>query len=275
MVADQSSTGERLRTRALRRLSQAPQKLEQAAKKESLLLFANDDPPAAFPVAVIEDLIRSGLVRKTNQGTLDLTDTGRAHVVRMQSRDAPFANQHRAIEPKEVSTSQGVETVLFNAAESPLALLARRKSKDGRPFLSGEEIEAGERLRRDYTYGQVVSETGVNLEARVGAGGKGGRRNTQADLTDTAVAARQRVDAALAAVGPELAGVLVDVCCFLKRLTIVETERQWPARSAKIVLKTALAALARHYVPGAANTGKQARVYRWGTADYRPQMRGK
>ncbi len=61
------------------------------------------------------------------------------------------------------------------------------------------------------------------------------------------MAARQRLRLALDACGGELAGVLLDLCCFLKPLETVEHERGWPARSGKVILKLALSALMRHY----------------------------
>jgi hypothetical protein len=78
------------------------------------------------------------------------------------------------------------------------------------------------------------------------------------------VAARQRVHQALNAVEPEFSGLLLDVCCFLKRLEDVERERAWPVRSGKIVLQLALERLARHYGLAAETCGpSRARIRTW------------
>ncbi len=96
---------------------------------------------------------------------------------------------------------------------------------------------------------------------------------TDADLQDNVAGARERVRRALTAVGPELAGVLIDVCCHLKGLEEAERAAGWPQRSGKVVLQLALTRLARHYGIDPAVARSEARapsVRHWGSDDYRP-----
>jgi hypothetical protein len=94
-------------------------------------------------------------------------------------------------------------------------------------------------------------------------------------MSDAVLAAKLRVERALSAVGPELSGVLIDVCCHLRGLEEVERAVGWPLRSAKVVLSMALSALARHYGIVASATDRDdahGRIRRWGSHDYRPSL---
>lgn len=89
------------------------------------------------------------------------------------------------------------------------------------------------------------------------------------------MAAAERVRRALAAVGPELSGILFDVCCHLKGLEVAERAKGWPQRSGKIVLQLALQRLAGHYGmdrPQYPAAGPRAVIRHWGTGDYRPAI---
>lgn len=162
----------------------------------------------------------------------------------------------------------------FNPDESPLAWLVRRKDKDGRSLLSQAEFDAGERLRADFYFAQMTPQVTANWSGvAVEAGVKRGAPGFALELNDTIVAARERVRLALRAAGPELSGILIDVCCYLKGLESLEKASGWPQRSGKIVLQIALARLARHY--GLVRDEPAARdapvhVRHWGTGDFRP-----
>jgi hypothetical protein len=152
----------------------------------------------------------------------------------------------------------------FDEAESPLIWLARRKGIDGRPLIEPHQLQAGERLRVDFTMAQMMPRTTSNWQAPI-AGRH--RDRTSGHLSDRVIAARQRLRHALDAVGPEFSGLLIDICCFLKKLDTVERERQWPARSAKVVLQLALERLARHYGYGAEIRGKAIAAMQSWSAD--------
>lgn len=119
---------------------------------------------------------------------------------------------------------------------------------------------AGERLRSDMTRAQMTPRVTASWETPVSAGNGGRLRQEPGDM---AMAARQRVSRALAAAGDEFAGVLVDVCGFLKGLEQVEKERGWPARSGKLILRMALARLAAHYGLAAARGPERASTRAW------------
>lgn len=157
-----------------------------------------------------------------------------------------FRAQHLVLSEREIMTEAGTASVIVNDSESPLAWLARRKGRDGRAMISPDQFIAGEKLRADFTRGNLTPRVTSNWSAPSG-GGSRGSGGSAGEMTDLIVASRQRVRLALQACGPEFSGLLMDVCCFLRGLEDVEHERGWPPRSAKVVLQLALDRLARHY----------------------------
>lgn len=161
----------------------------------------------------------------------------------------------------------------MNDAESPLAWLRRRKDRDGEALISQTQFDAGERLRADFWFAQMTPRVTVNWASATPAqrGRRSGMSYRGESIQDATAAARERVRRALGAVGPELAGILIDVCCHLKGLEAAERHAGWPQRSGKVVLQLALTRLARHY--GIERTGQGQRsgaVRHWGADDFRP-----
>jgi hypothetical protein len=203
-------------------------------------------------------LIDANLARRNAAGAIEITPAGRAHLTRLNAAQQhngidPFLAQHAAIARRE-GGEPGDGALLVNESESPLAWLARRKGRDGRAMIEPHHFLAGERLRADFTRAQMMPRTTSNWESPVRSRGDAG---ATMHFSDAAIAARQRINHAMAAAGPEFSGLLLDVCCFLKGLEDIEQERRWPARSAKVVLQLALDRLARHYGLEAQALGKQ------------------
>ncbi|MBY0559466.1 DUF6456 domain-containing protein [Hyphomicrobium sp.] len=185
--------------------------------------------------------------------------------------------QVRSSRARSVSQSAEHQAPERNLAESPLAWLARRKDKDGQPMLTDAEFDAGEKLRADFWFAQMTPRVTTNWSSFLsGGGGTRGAPDIGPDIRDSVIAAHERVKRALAAVGPDLAGVLIDVCCHLKGLEASEKASGWPQRSGKIILQIALRQLARHYgmlpPPPEANDHRPVRVRHWGASDYRPAI---
>lgn len=171
--------------------------------------------------------------------------------------------RHLSLNDRVVDTPAGRRHVIVNDAESPLAWLARRRGRDGRALIAPHQFQAGERLRADFTRAQMMPRTTADWSRPISSERRGPSGGV-ADFTEATIAARQRVNAALEAVGPEFSGLLIDLCCFLKGLEDLERVRGWPARSAKVVLQLALDRLARHYgYLAEAHGGKAAPVRTW------------
>ncbi len=177
---------------------------------------------------------------------------------RRRSGTAPTAARQQAAQTRRVGVDGQPMQVLVDLAESPLAWLARRRDKAGHPMISDLQFLAGERLRVDFTRAGLTPRVTTDWSA-LGSSGGGG----PATFSDAVLNAKARLTAALVAVGPELSGVLLDVCCFLKGLEAVEGERQWPARTAKVVLGLGLDRLARHYGLTGEAHGRPARTRAW------------
>jgi hypothetical protein len=190
-------------------------------------------------------LVAADLAQHTDKG-LVITAAGRAHVLRHAGADDPFRAQHLSLARRLVATPDGCAELTVDDGESPLAWLARRKGRDGRPLIEAVQWQAGERLRGDFTRAHLTPRVTSSWDASAARGRRGANAGA-ASFADTVVAARERVRRALDAVGPEFAGLLLDVCCFLKGLEDVERERRWPPRSAKVVVQLGLDRLARHY----------------------------
>jgi Domain of unknown function (DUF6456) len=160
----------------------------------------------------------------------------------------------------------------FNDAESPLAWLRSRTSKSGKPLIGDAQFLAGERLRADYERSCLERRTTSSWDISQSAGGSSGNR--AADLTDAMIAARQSFHAALDAVGPELSGMLVQICCLSAGIEQAERLLDMPQRAGKAVLSLALTSLARHYGFLKQATGSQRgmAIGHWATEDYRPAI---
>lgn len=205
----------------------------------------------AFPAPLLAVCARHGLIR-LERNTCHTLPPARALLKRLiTGADLGFAAQHGLIEQAERLVEGEVRLVTVNSTDNALSALSRLKERDGTPWFPSLALRAGDRLLADFTFGGLQPRVTAPWEPRLG-GGKRAGPGAAADLSDHATDARARVAKAMRALGPDLSGVALDVCCFSKGLELVERERQWPARSAKLMLRTALMTLARHYgLPGA------------------------
>lgn len=227
--------------------------------------------PRLVPRRIAKALIASGLLTPSARDMWAATPEMESWLKRFETGADGFREQHSIFLPVPGNPSREAR---INPSECPVARLAQRKQSDGSAYLTPDLVEAADRLRHDFERGNLNPSVTMNWSSTSTASGRRRHRDEVDRLTDMALASRARLRKALKAVGPEFADLLMDVCCFLKGLEIVESERRWPARSAKLVLRLALKSLARHYgfAPEATGPAKTSRHGHGRATGYRPTI---
>jgi hypothetical protein len=255
---------------AVRKLTQGGSFLESldAAGEYRLQVQGKATPGVCVSAAAVAEALSRGLVARHDNRVV-VTEAGAKWVKRMLADTEPFRAQHLRLSASPSGRLAEAGKPLLNEAESPLAWLRRRKDKAGREMITQEQFAAGERLRSDFTFAGLEPRVTASWNA-AGAATRQSRGPHGFEMREEVLAARERVQRALKAVGPELSGILLDVCCYLKGLEEVEREHAWPQRSGKLVLQFGLAALARHY--GFGRSDRRGRIVHWGEDGYRPTL---
>lgn len=253
--------------RILRRLNEPGAVLAVAGDLDKAVVLKGTVRTAVLERAVAQAFAMKDWIAVTASGRVvsyAITSAGRAALRRLLEDDAaarnpgfaeaqgsfttPFANQHRiwAERRLEEPGAEGSRRLRANLAESPLGVLARRRDKEGEPFLTPDLVAAGERLREDFELAQLGPRVAQNWERFLTGGDRGQYREGQGPGGGSG-RARDRVAAALRDLGPGLGDMVLRCCCFLEGLEAAERRLGWSARSGKIVLRIALIRLKRHY----------------------------
>ncbi|WP_101342149.1 DUF6456 domain-containing protein [Cereibacter azotoformans] len=252
--------------RILRRLAEPQTVLAVAPDMEKAAVLRSLPDGSTARTAVMDRAVAQAFAlkdwitcRKPGRiATYEITATGRAALRRLVECDEagrggglaeaaqPFAAQHRDWAEREIRDEDGPRRVRYNAAESPVAVLGRRRDKDGQPFLAAELVEAAERLREDFELAQMGPRVAQNWDRFLTGADRGSFRSDSGGAEGPRQA-RERVAAALRDLGPGLGDMVLRCCCFLEGLEAAERRMGWSARSGKIVLRIALQRLRRHY----------------------------
>jgi len=149
-----------------------------------------------------------------------VTNAGRAALRRLTAQDenaaSGFADTRAVMGPEDAWDINAIEgeagrSSRYQAFESPLIGLSRRRDRDGQPFLSRDLVVAGERLREDFELakmGNQISADAATFMASVPLSGS----------PKGASAGHERAQTALRDLGPGLSDVTFHCCCLLEGL---------------------------------------------------------
>lgn len=238
--------------RVLRRLCEAGAVLAVAQDMEKAIVVRDQPDGGTLRRAVVDRELAQAMALKDwiaceapgRIARYRITAAGRAALREMIDGPAAatgFSEAQQGFDGPE----EAARRLRYAGIDSPVAALARRRDRDGTPFLSLDLVRAGERLREDFELAQMEPRTTQNWDRFLTAGTSGGVPDL--DGLRGAEAARARVSGALRELGPGLGDVALRCCCHLEGLESAERRMGWSARSGKIVLRIALQRLKAHY----------------------------
>jgi hypothetical protein len=225
----------------LRRLTQKGAYLKRAEDSYELWNSRAKNPLESISESFCHTLLRHDFVKQSNDDLI-LSDGGWSFLRRQAHPDDAFRRQHFSI--AQHKNHKG-ETYEVNMNENPLFWLRSRKGPDGKAIISQSQMEAGCRLQSDFF--SATAQPKLVLDLSQPYLGKQTRGFEGAPMTDRAMDARARMNAALNMLGPGLADIALEVCCYMQGLESAEKHIGWPRRAGKVVLQIALQRLVVFY----------------------------
>ena len=147
--------------------------------------------------------------------------------------------------------------------DNVLPRLAASRDGEGQPFLLPHHLLAAAHLERLIERARLAPRVTMSYDP-ASVGGRGRSGNGVGEASDSAADARQKLNQLAAAIPHDCWGVMFDICGLGKGLQAIETERRWPRRSAKLVLRIGLEQLAGRFGLDPQATGTQnARMQAW------------
>lgn len=232
----------------LRRLCEPGAILAVARDMESAVVVREDSEGQSIRTAVVERAVaqamalRSWISSSNSDARIvrySVTAEGRRAFRELTANQENNARLGRDQPEADPAAAGSAANPRYIVVENPILSLSRRKDKNGKPFISKEQLSAGEHLRQDYEL------SGLSVEDLQLA--KDQLAIANASLPKGVTSARQRLKQALDDLGPGLAEAAFECCCLQRGLEVTEKKMGWSSRSGKIVLRIALTRLLRHY----------------------------
>lgn len=237
--------------RILRRLAETGAVLAIAPNMEKGVVVRDTAAGTTTRTAVVDATLAQALALKdwigcAGEGRVlryKITAAGRTALGKMLAEAENRASgMAEAAEGFDISGAPRKGRKRLGSCETPLMILARRKEKDGAPFLMPRHIAAAERLREDFELAALGLPAAFDWTSVLSG-------EAQGDRPEEAPAFARTV-AALETLGSGLGDMALRCCCQLEGLEAAEQAMGWSARSGKIVLRIALERLAAHYAQG-------------------------